>query len=477
VNLRRSTTGLALGAVRWSETASRTLGLKVVPIKILIAGIAAFVAGVGGGLLAIQQKQSAPTEYQTLIGLVWLAVLVTFGVRSNIAALLAAFFFTMSPIFITSDVATWLSDINIHLSTTALGVLPILGFGVGAILLAKNPEGTVHMQAMQFERWLLKHRRAPTPGQVAFAPEGQGPQAIVEQTSEEHRTPSTATVAQDVVSLKVAADDGLPALDVRGITVRYGGLLALSDVSIVAARASIVGLVGPNGAGKTTLFHVVSGLVRPERGDVFLGGQRVTNASPASRANLGLGRTFQQPELFLGLTVREHVVLGYRVRHCPSRIWTDTVAAGALRPEEPDERERVDHLLSLLGLETVADTQVTSLPLGTSRRLEVARALATGPSVVLLDEPSSGLDVRETARLGMALRTVVAEEKVAILLVEHDVDMVLGISSFVSVLDFGNCIATGTPDQIRNDPAVRAAYFGDEDFISEQDTKRAVKQS
>jgi branched-chain amino acid transport system permease protein len=480
VNLRRSTTGLALSAVRWSETASRTLGLKVVPIKILIAGIAAFVAGVGGGLLAVQQKQSAPTEYQTLIGLVWLAVLVTFGVRSNIAALLAAFFFTMSPTFITSDVATWLRDINIHLSTTALGVLPVLGFGVGAILLAKNPEGTVHMQAMQFERWLLKHRRVPAPGTIAVSPEGQGPQSVVDQIpSEGYRRAGTTTPTPDVAALPViaVADDGVPALDVREITVRFGGLLALSDVSILAPKGSIVGLVGPNGAGKTTLFHVVSGLLRPEHGDVFLCGQRVTNQSPAARANLGLGRTFQQPELFLGLTVREHVVLGYRVRHCPSRIWTDTVAAGALRPEEADEEERVNHLLSLLGLETVADTQATSLPLGTSRRVEVARALATGPSVVLLDEPSSGLDVRETVQLSTALRTVVAEEKVAILLVEHDVDMVLGISSFVSVLDFGNCIASGTPDQIRIDPAVRAAYFGDEDLGADQDTERAVKQS
>jgi branched-chain amino acid transport system ATP-binding protein len=406
-----------------------------------------------------------------------LAVLVTFGVRSNIAALLAAFFFTLSPTFITSDISSWLRDINVHLSTTLLGVLPVLGFGVGAILLAKNPEGTVHMQAMQFQRWLLKHRRAPAPVLVTASAEGPELQSFADEVpSGGPRRAATTTALPDHVSLAPTIPDGEPALDVQRVTVRFGGLLALSDVGIVVPRASIVGLVGPNGAGKTTLFHVVSGLVQPERGEVFLGGQRVTNQSPAARAHLGLGRTFQQPELFLGLTVREHIVLGYRVRHCPGRIWSDTVAAGGLRPEEPDEKRRVDHLISLLGLETVANTQATSLPLGTSRRVEVARALATEPSVVLLDEPSSGLDVRETGHLSTALRTVVDEERVAILLVEHDVDMVLGISSSVSVLDFGHCIASGAPNDIRNDAAVRAAYFGDAEGLGDAAATTAVNQ-
>jgi len=255
------------------------------------------------------------------------------------------------------------------------------------------------------------------------------------------------------------------ALEARGVTVRFGGLVALSDVTISVPPATIVGLVGPNGAGKTTLFHVVSGLLRPNAGQVYLGGRRITNAGPAKRARLGLARTFQQLELFMGLTVREHVVLAYRVRRERARLWSDLVTAGALRPEPGDERERVDHLVDLLGLRSVANTLAASLPLGTSRRVEVARALATSPSVVLLDEPSSGLDASETAQLAGALRTVVAEEKVSMLLVEHDVAMVLGLSSFVSVLDFGVCIAQGTPDQIRNDANVRQAYLGDDEAV------------
>jgi branched-chain amino acid transport system ATP-binding protein len=261
------------------------------------------------------------------------------------------------------------------------------------------------------------------------------------------------------------AVDGAAAIEARNVTVRFGGLVALSDVSLSVPHASIVGLVGPNGAGKTTLFGVLSGLLRPQEGEVFLGGRNVTGSAPSKRARLGLARTFQQLELFMGLTVREHVVLGYRVRHQRNRLWSDLVTAGALRRSSTDERERVDHLIDLLGLSGVADAAASVLPLGTARRVEVARALATGPSIVLLDEPSSGLDGHETAQLGAALRTVVEEEQVSLLLVEHDVAMVLGLSSHVAVLDFGIRIAQGTPDEIRHDPAVRAAYLGDDEAV------------
>jgi len=258
----------------------------------------------------------------------------------------------------------------------------------------------------------------------------------------------------------VANDE--PVLAATDVTVRFGGLTALDRVSIEVPPGTIVGLVGPNGAGKTTLFGVLSGLVRPDTGEVLLGGQRVTRATPAARARLGLARTFQQLELFLGLTVRQHVVLGVRVRTERRRLWSDLLTAGALHPESEAERSRVDHLLDLLGLTDVAHAPAATLPLGTARRVEVARALATSPRVVLLDEPSSGLDAGETARISDAFRTVVDEEGVSLLLVEHDVAMVLGLSSRVSVLDFGVRIAEGTPDEIRTDPAVRAAYLGDD---------------
>ncbi len=251
------------------------------------------------------------------------------------------------------------------------------------------------------------------------------------------------------------------ALEAFALTVRFGGITALSNVSFVVPPATIVGLVGPNGAGKSTAFAVLSGLLKPNGGRVHLGGTDVTNASPQARARRGLARTFQQPELFAGLSVRDHLVLGDRMRHQRSRVWLDTLFAGALRPPAPAEVERVDALLELLALTALAGRPVGGLPLGTSRLVEIARALATTPSVLLLDEPLSGLGGGEAESLCAALAHVVAERGVAMMLVEHDVPMVLRLCSSIFVLDFGKVIASGPPDVIASDTGVQTAYLGD----------------
>jgi ABC-type branched-subunit amino acid transport system ATPase component len=275
------------------------------------------------------------------------------------------------------------------------------------------------------------------------------------------------TITEAVVQQDYVESDSL--LSASDVTVRFGGLRALSEVSVNVPRASIVGLVGPNGAGKSTLFGVLSGLLKPNAGRVRLLDRDVTTASAQARARLGLARTFQQPELFMGLTVREHLVLAYRVRHAHSRLWKDVFTGASLRRPEPAETERVDALLELFELTGVGDQLANALPLGTSRLLEVGRALAASPQLVLMDEPLSGLDIHEAERLADALRRTVAEERVSLLLVEHDVGMVLSLSSYIYVLDFGLLIAQGPPDLIRNDPAVRAAYLGDEEVTARGD--------
>ncbi|MFQ6396253.1 ABC transporter ATP-binding protein [Nocardia sp. KC 131] len=258
-----------------------------------------------------------------------------------------------------------------------------------------------------------------------------------------------------------ATDTTLPRIEAKGVTVRFGGLVALDNVDLQVPPASIVGLVGPNGAGKSTLFAVLSGLLTPSSGAVLMNGRDVTGASAQSRARRGLARTFQHPELFPGLTVREHVVLGYRVRHTRRRIWTDLITAGGFRSAAVEEDARVDEILAALHLSGQADQPVAGLPLGTSRLVEIARALAVDPNVLLLDEPSSGLDARETDELAATFTRVVADHGVSLLLVEHDVDLVLGLSDVVHVLDFGVKISAGTPAEVRADPAVRAAYLGE----------------
>jgi len=252
------------------------------------------------------------------------------------------------------------------------------------------------------------------------------------------------------------ADELLGTTDV---TVRFGGVVALDTVSLSVPPRSVVGLVGPNGAGKTTMFGVLSGLLQPRSGRVRLAGIDVTRSSPQKRARLGLARTFQRLELFGELTVREHLVVAHRVRQGRDRqFWRDLVGLG--RQPSPGEDDAVDALLELLGLGAVANRPVVMLPLGTGRLVEVGRALASEPRVVLLDEPTSGLGSHETEQLAATLRAVRDERDVSIVLVEHDVELVLSLADSVTVLDFGRVIASGPPQHIRSDPAVQAAYLG-----------------
>lgn len=248
-------------------------------------------------------------------------------------------------------------------------------------------------------------------------------------------------------------------IEAREVTVRFGGLIALNAVSFTAEPAAITGLVGPNGAGKTTLFSVLSGLLRPNAGSVLLGGEDVTGASPQRRARKGLSRTFQRVELFSELTAREHLVLAYRARHEGRRLWSDLLGLHRARRNLAEE-EVVDRLIEELGLRSVAGRLAASLPLGVARRIEVGRALAMQPSVLLLDEPSSGLDTGETGALVEVLVRACRDRKVALVLVEHNLELVLNLCSKIWVLDFGRMLASGTPDEIRRNPDVQVAYIG-----------------
>ena len=233
----------------------------------------------------------------------------------------------------------------------------------------------------------------------------------------------------------------MTALEVRDATVRFGGRHALEDVSVRAESGTITGLIGPNGAGKTTLFNVICGLLPPEGGAVFLDGTDVTRLAPFKRARQGLARTFQRLEPFGLLTVRENVRL----------------AADIARRSDPDEV--ADGLLERLGVADLAAIRADRLPTGQARRVELARALATDPKVLLLDEPASGQDEVETDAFAAVLRDVAADG-VAVVLVEHDVPLVMAVCSRVYVLDLGQVLAAGTPAEVQRDDAVLAAYLG-----------------
>lgn len=247
-------------------------------------------------------------------------------------------------------------------------------------------------------------------------------------------------------------------LDARGITKTFAGIDALRDISIAVDEGTAVGLIGPNGAGKTTFFNCLLGLTRPDAGTVVLDGRDVTRAPVHRRARLGIGRTFQRIELFGGMTVRDHLIVADRAHRGDGRLWKDLIGRGRTTAEET---ARADAMLELLGLLSAAEAPIETLSLGLGRLVEVGRALMTEPRLLLLDEPSSGLDERETAALGATIRAVREEKGTALLLVEHDVDFVRAMVERLYVLDFGQLIAEGSTNDVLADAAVRTAYLGE----------------
>jgi branched-chain amino acid transport system ATP-binding protein len=247
-------------------------------------------------------------------------------------------------------------------------------------------------------------------------------------------------------------------LEAKRVTKRFAGITALEDVSITVEPGEPVGLIGPNGAGKTTFFNCLLGMLRPDRGRVRFNGRDITRTPIYRRARLGFGRTFQRVELFTGTTVRDHLFVAERARHGTGRLWKDVLnLAGPTRSEQ----KRVDRTLDLLRLTDVADRPIESLGLGRARLVEMGRALMTEPLLLLLDEPSSGLDQSETMELVDTLQEVQREHGTAILLVEHDIEMVQAFASRLYVLDFGVVIASGPTATVMDDEAVRKAYLGE----------------
>ena len=242
-----------------------------------------------------------------------------------------------------------------------------------------------------------------------------------------------------------------PLLQTRGITVRFGGNTAVSEVSLGVAAGCVTGLIGPNGAGKTTLFNTVTGMQRPTAGRVLLDGQDITGRPVAKRAALGIARTFQRLELFLTLSVRDNV-----------RVAGDIVNAGRrLGGGRLDVEAETDRLLELTGLAPIADREVSDIPTGRARVVEVARALMTRPRLLLLDEPASGQTEQETDEFAEMLAGLAATG-LGICLVEHDLPLVMRLCSTIHVLDQGRLIASGTPAEVQASPEVVAAYIGGE---------------
>ncbi len=248
-----------------------------------------------------------------------------------------------------------------------------------------------------------------------------------------------------------------PVLEVEGMTKQFGRIVALEEASISVDAGERVGLIGPNGAGKTTFFNCMLGVLRTDRGRVHLDGEDISGLAVHQRARKGIGRTFQRIELFPESTVRDHLFVAERVHGRKGRLWKDLIGLG--RPTA-EELARCDDVLQLLQLKDLADEPIERLSLGQCRLVEVGRALMTEPKVLLLDEPSSGLDRAETTALAQTLREVQDRQGFAILLVEHDVELVASFTTRSYVLDFGRMILEGPTNDVLASAEVRAAYLG-----------------
>jgi len=250
---------------------------------------------------------------------------------------------------------------------------------------------------------------------------------------------------------------GPQLLVASGITKRFGGVLALDSVSLDVAAGESVGIVGPNGAGKTTLFNCLLGLEVPDAGSVTFGGRRIDRMPVWRRSRLGIGRTFQRMELFEGMTVADHLLVAEQATSGTVRIWRDFLHRGG---PTPGELHHVEEVLDLLGLADLAARPVDTLDLGHARLVELGRAMMGAPRLLMLDEPSSGLDTEDTGRLVGILNETRRSTGVAVILVEHDLSLVGAAVDRLYVLNFGKVLAAGPVDEVMGDPEVRRAYLG-----------------
>jgi ABC-type branched-subunit amino acid transport system ATPase component/branched-subunit amino acid ABC-type transport system permease component len=437
--LAAGATGRFLDAVRTSEAAAVSVGLGPLRLRAVAFCLAAGIAGLGGGLMASWTGSAGYAgRYSFVAGLVWVVLVVALGARSVPAAVVAGLAFTLVP--------ELLERAPLVPGDWARGLAFAL-FGLGALTYARHPEG------------VLAALPARRPWGAGGAPSPAPPGTSAERVA---RPPLLPRFREG------GGEGGGPevVLEARGVTKRFAGIVALDGVGLTVGAGECAGLVGPNGAGKTTLFDCLTGRLAPDAGEVRFRGRDLSRTTGVDRARAGLARTFQRVELFPGLTVAEHLLVAVQARLGPGErrpggrrpgAWGDVSGRGRPTAEDLD---RVASIAGLVGLAGDLDRPVTALPLGRARLVELGRALACEPALLLLDEPSSGLDRSEADAMAATIEGAREGSGVSVLLIEHDMRVVRRLATRLHVLDAGRLVAAGPTAAVLDDPAVRAAYLG-----------------
>lgn len=504
VNIRDSKTGRAFFAIRGSEVAAVSLGIDVIKYKLVAFAVSGALAGIAGNLMMIDLRSVTPVLFQFNVSLFFLGIAVVGGLTSLGGAVAAGVLFAaLTEVFFRVDFLDgWLDIVTIGL---LLGV--ILGYpgGLGALgpaLVARwrvakvrvadrfwglferaddrgagygadgeqggeqdGDHGVEDGPGQGRRRRFLPWRRGVTRRSIDLA--GRIEELAEPVMQQMEALEAEAAAALDWRTLDVGGfrlpkrrADRTNVLEAEAITVRFGGLTAVDDVSLVVREKEIVGLIGPNGAGKTTMFNAIAGLNEPAGGTIRLFGDDVTALPVHVRAEMGMGRTFQLIQLFPQLTVFENLLVATHVAN-DTGVFAHLVVTNRAIKAEREARDRVQMVIELLGLGEVAQRPVAGLPFGILRHVEIARALVTESPLLMLDEPASGLDNAETDEVAQLLYYLRAELGVSILLIEHDVRMVTSVTDYMYVVNRGRLLAEGTPSTVQRNPDVIAAYLGE----------------
>lgn len=483
-NLRDSKIGRAWFAIRSSEVAAKTLGVNVMSYKLLAFATSGFIIGVAGALRLNFVTTATPLDYTFQRSIVFLAVAVLGGIGAIGGAVLGGIVYTFTDSYVFAQ--DWFGGFF-------RGKIEILAAILLIVTVIQNPAGMIGVrEELREKRALRQARKARAKGRTIVLEPSAAAAGALSDTD-------TAAAAEDLVGVAAGSDadappvsgaqepptevsegasrrlasyaasrgdrtqrvEATPMLEVRDVTIRFGGVVANDSVSYEVRPGEICGLIGPNGAGKTTNFNAVNGLILPNSGSVRFMGRDITKAPTHDRAALGMARTFQLMRLFPRLTVLDNLMVGTHLKN-EAGFTSSLLMLERSRREDRRAKEQAEEIMELLGISAHADTKVSGLPFGVLRLVELGRALITQPRMLLLDEPASGLDVRETDAFAEILFKVRDEMGHTIFIIEHDMRLVMMICDYLYVLEFGRNLAEGFPKDIQNNKAVIAAYLGEE---------------